>query len=364
MAVFTALRPHNPLPASQAQGYPPLVTSTPTPVSLSGYPGPAATYPIQTATPLSFTVSHNNYIPITVSNLPLKKGMVWNYYGLTNMDPWNVMNIGWFYRYGPSASGAHGPITHIPFWPCSTLTVAYMLTKIPAGYDGYFMWLNEPNTGHESGCPPMQNWEAAANFYIEVRLAYPYAKFIGPHTYHGSPEAHAQAMNWVNEWREAVKNHPLGNNQYPDVAGYGIHPYSTNKNQNEFFVDDYYGQMIAWGEGNKELWVTEFTYCNLSTMADDLEYTVNAFETRTYVDRYAYWVDWRPTPTPTPTPTPIGTPTSTATPGANDGDSENDTPLAPMAVCVEPATNTIALFTGDGYNVLTQAGEIYRYLGR
>ncbi|MCL4870438.1 MAG: hypothetical protein KJ063_15850 [Anaerolineae bacterium] len=99
-------------------------------------------------------------------------------------------------------------------------------------------------------------------------------------------------------------------------------------------------------------------------MALDLEYTVNAFETRTYVDRYAYWVDWRPTPTPTPTPTPIGTPANTATPGTNDRDSENDTPLAPMAFCVEPAINTIALFTGDSYNVLTQAGEIYRYLGR
>ncbi|MCL4869434.1 MAG: hypothetical protein KJ063_10720 [Anaerolineae bacterium] len=100
MVVFAALKPHNPLPASQTQGYPPLVTSTPTPVSLSGYPGPPTAIPTSPA--ISFTVNYNHYIPIAVSNLPIKKGMVWNFYrSQTNSDPWNVMNIGWFHWYAP-----------------------------------------------------------------------------------------------------------------------------------------------------------------------------------------------------------------------------------------------------------------------
>ncbi|MCL4869908.1 MAG: hypothetical protein KJ063_13145 [Anaerolineae bacterium] len=67
-------------------------------------------------------------------------------------------------------------------------------------------------------------------------------------------------------------------------------------------------------------------------MSDALEYTVYTFETRTYVDRYAYWVDWRPTPIPTPL---------TSTPGANDSDEA--IPEGPLAYCARPAENTGSL---------------------
>ncbi|MCL4871721.1 MAG: glycoside hydrolase family protein [Anaerolineae bacterium] len=356
MAVFTALQPANPLPPSQAQGYPPPVTSTPTPASLSGYPAPPATYPIQTATPLSFTVSHNYYIPITVSNLPLKKGMVWNYYlAGTNTDPWNVMNIGWFHRYAPTygQNDYHGPIQFIPYWGCNTLSVEYMVNTLGGDYAGYLIWLNEPDTGMPDGCPPLSDPQAAADFYIAARAGLPYAKFIGPHTYHGNPAAHNRAMNWMREWRDKVRDHPNGNGQYPDVTGYGIHPYSTDPLENMTFVDNFYNQMVDWGEGEKELWVTEFAYCDEDSLTADITYTVNAFETRTYVDRYAYWVDWRPTPTPAPI--------LTVTPGANDND-DSESPLVPMGYCVE-LENTIPLFR-PGFNTLTTAGETYRHLGR
>ena len=357
MAVFTALQPANPLPPSQAQGYPPPVTSTPTPASLSGYPAPPATYPIQTATPLSFTVSHNYYIPITVSNLPLKKGMVWNYYlAGTNTDPWNVMNIGWFYRYAPTygQNNYHGPIQFIPYWGCNTLSVEYMVNTLGGDYAGYLIWLNEPDTGMPDGCPPLSDPEAAADFYIEARNHLPYAKFIGPHTYHANLGAHLRAMAWVSEWRQKVKDHPQGNGQYPDVTGYGIHPYSTNKDNNLLYVANYYNQMVAWGEGDKELWVTEFAYCdtNENDLKVNITETVYAFETRAYVDRYAYWVDWRPTPIPPPL---------TPTPGANDSDEA--ILEGPLAYCVHPAENTIPLFA-PGFNTLSPAGETYRHLGR
>lgn len=47
--------------------------------------------------------------------------------------------------------------------------------------------------------------------------------------------------------------------EYPDVTGYGIHPYSTIPNENLAFIANFYTRMVYWGEGNKELWVTEFT---------------------------------------------------------------------------------------------------------
>ncbi|MCL4870854.1 MAG: hypothetical protein KJ063_17995 [Anaerolineae bacterium] len=93
-------------------------------------------------------------------------------------------------------------------------------------------------------------------------------------------------------------------------------------------------------------------FLNPSIMSDALEYTGHAFETRAYVDRYAYWVDWRPTPIPTPL---------TPTPGANDSDEA--APEGPLAYCVHPAENTIPLFA-PGFNTLTTAGETYRHLGR
>ena len=274
------------------------------------------------------------------------------------------MNIGWFYRYAPDNLGypnVHGPIDYIPFWTCSSHDVDWMLTRVDWDYAGYFMWINEPNTGPQfpGGCHELTDWNLAADFYIQSRAAYPNAKFIGPHTYHGNNTAHQQAMNWVIQWREAVRNHPLGNGQYPDVTGYGIHPYHTDRDQNLFYVDDYYAHMINWGEGDKELWVTEFTYCNAANIAEDIQYTVNEFENRPYVDRYAYWVDYRVTPVPSPTPTP------TATPGANEDSINTTSPTVPLGWCIDPG-RTISLFDPavPGYNTLTAAGEAYRQVGR
>lgn len=267
------------------------------------------------------------------------------------------MNIGWFYRYAPSngpLTNVHGPIEYIPFWTCSRHTVAWMLTQVPAGYDGYFMWINEPNTGPEfpGGCPELNDVNLAAEFYILSRANYPNAKFIGPHTYHGNDQAHQQAMQWVGAWRDRVEEL---SGEYPDVTGYGIHPYHTDRDANLAYVDDYYAHMVSWGEEDKELWVTEFAYCVAATLVVDIQYTVNEFENRPYVDRYAYWVDYREPPVPPPT----------VTPGASDNDIDVEPQTAPLGWCVNPE-NTISLFDPNvgGYNTLSATGEIYSQVGR
>lgn len=355
---------------SEAQGYPPPIT-TPLPEGQNnnGYPGPESNnlQPAPTSPPIIFTASYTTVLPLlAIDNLPEKKGMVWTYYPLTNIDPWNPMGIGWFYNYSPSLQGlniVHGQIEFIPFWHCNNFTPTQMLTRVPATYDGYFLWLNEPDTSPEfpGGCHTLHDPVLAAGFYIEMRQTYPYAKFIGPHTYHGSDPAHQNAVNWVIQWRQEVYDYPNSTRpggiygEYPDVAGYGIHPYHTDRNENIGYVEDFYNQMVSWGEGEKELWVTEFTYCNVQTLTQDIQYTVNALETRTYIDRYAYWQDRKMTPTPTPIPS--------LTPGFDDTFDDTSQPSVPLGWCIDSG-RSITLFDPDtGWTTLTEAGEAYSEVG-
>lgn len=173
----------------------------------------------------------------------------------------------------------------------------------------------------------MQSANAAAAWYLEVRAAFPNAKFIGPHTYHFDDYTHNRALAWVAAWRTAVYN--LSNpHQYPDVAGYGMHPFTNNRIRNLAYVEAYHNLMLSWGEGNKELWISEFSYC-YSQAPENLALTVNDFEARAYVTRYAYWQDM------------------------NDPQAD-DNPVTPT-VCTEP------LFTN--YTTLSTTGSTYSTVG-
>lgn len=169
---------------------------------------------------------------------------------------------------------------------------------------------------------------AAAQFFIDVRAAFPYAKIIGPHTNHGGDLAHQSAMFWVSQWRDDVEDIT---GSYPDVAGYGMHPYHPNPAKNEDYVDAYRDYMIDWEEEDKELWITEFGYCsdNFGTAASKIVNTVNTFETLDYVTRYAYWVD----------------------------------SFGPLAVeeGLVPEVCTIPLY--EGYTILTETGTAYSSVG-
>ena len=339
-AVFLFLIKTSLSPISQAQGYP--ASPANTPESVTGYPGPSSSPVAPTSTPVleNFVVNDTRYLPVLAQGANPRKGMVWRFYsGMlnisgTNLNPFNTVSIGWFHRYAPHNDGMdlerNGQIKFIPFWPCNQFDIEYMQKHLPDGYDGYLLWLNEPETGMGEGCPAMQTANAAAVWYIEVRAAFPNAKFIGPHTYHQDPNSHLRAMEYVDDWRDIVHNLT---GSYPDVAGYGIHLFADNKDINLDYLDDYYDMMLDWGEGNKELWITEFSYClgSPGEAAQELTETVNDLESSPYdyVSRYAYWQDM-------------------ANPLAEDD------PMDPT-VCTEP------LF--DDYTTLSATGTAYSQVG-
>lgn len=298
-AVFLFLIKTSFSPISQAQGYPAPPANTPE--SVTGYPGPSSSPIAPTSTPVltNFVANDTRYLPVLAQGANPKKGMVWRFYnGMlngvgTNLDPFNVVGIGWFHYYTPHLDGMdlerNGQIEFVPFWKCTQFDVEYMQKHLPDGYDGYLLWLNEPETGLADGCPVMQSASAAAVWYVEIRAAFPNIKFIGPHTYHQNLGSHLRTMEYVTDWRDIV--HDL-TGSYPDVAGYGIHLFTDNKDTNLAYLDEYYDMMLDWGEGNKELWITEFSYCGLNAPLN-LQNTVNDLESELYdhVTRYAYWQD-------------------------------------------------------------------------
>ena len=291
-AVFLFLIRTSISPISQAQGYPAPPANTPE--SMTGYPGPSPLPVTPTSTPVltNFVANHKRFLPLLGRGTDRKKGMVWHYYLNTNMNPFNMMGISWFHRFAPHNDGylpINGQIEFVPFWKCNQFNPQYMVDHLPAGYDGYLLWLNEPETGWDDGCPPMRDPEVAAEWYIIARATFPDAKFIGPHTYHFDGATHARALAWVTAWRDYV--YDLSNpHQYPDVTGYGIHLYTNIKDLNLQYLDDYHNMMLNWGEGNKELWISEFSYC-YSQAPEKLSLTVSAFESLAHVTRYAYWQD-------------------------------------------------------------------------
>jgi hypothetical protein len=83
------------------------------------------------------------------------------------------------------------------------------------------------------------------------------------------------------------------------MAGYGIHPYESDAVPNLIYVDDFYNLMVSWGEGDKELWVTEWGYCITQNGAgDQVTNTVTGYESRPYVTRYSYYTNRTPGPDP------------------------------------------------------------------
>jgi hypothetical protein len=291
-AVFLFLIKTSFSPISQAQGYPAPPANTPE--SVTGYPGPSSSPVAPTSTPVltNLVANHKRFLPLLGRGTDRKKGMVWRYYLNTNMTPFNVMGISWFHRFSPHNDGflpINGQIEFVPFWKCNQFDPEYMLDHLPAGYNGYILWLNEPETGWNDGCPPMRDPEVAAEWYLIARATFPDAKFIGPHTYHFDSGTHNRALAWVAAWRTAVYN-LSSPHQYPDVTGYGMHPYTNDLEDNLQYIEDYHNLMLSWGEASKELWISEFSYC-YSQAPERLSLTVSVFESLSYVTRYAYWQD-------------------------------------------------------------------------
>jgi hypothetical protein len=330
---------------SSTQAYP--APGEPSGSALSGYPAPgsgifipagSAYPPPQADPPLTVTVEPQMRLPIV--SMPAqayspKKGLAW---GGANLYPEDYLhfNVNWVFNWHvrPAKDDVTSPLFYshqpgdllpggvefVPMIYCGDTADSdgdrvgnYIETArellgsdeqhVFSTWDGYLLFLNEPWNEYECGevlTEPQQIVEA----YLQIRYTFPDAKLIGPNI-----KEEALEEGKLDQWRTAVHDYTCSPDSvwpefdcvYPDVQGYGIHTYHPTPRENRDAVDLLYTKVISWHpEGGPELWVTEFGYCGDQFepgAAEDIEETVGDFETRSYVDRCAYYANrtdpWR-----------------------------------------------------------------------
>ena len=251
------------------------------------------------------------YLPIFRKLANPKKGLGWSH--ISDNDDVSQLQISWFHNWNSKINYERFVPSHldyIPFLWCDfddktppTNLLNRAINELGTDYAGYLLFLNEPDLGVQYGQCGLTDPNDAAAFYVETRYTFPEAKLIGPHNFH-DVSWHSSAIDWVTEWRQAVYNYTCsGSNPYPnevpcgypEMAGYGIHPYEGTTAENIQFIDDFYNLMVSWGESDKELWVTEWGYCITQGDAGiQVTNTVSEFENRPFVTRYAYFTNRTP----------------------------------------------------------------------
>lgn len=258
------------------------------------------------------------YLPVIfhndLRNSP-KKGLVYYPY-YAPVEP--RFSISWYLNYilEPSPQLAPQRLQFIPFLWCAyppggdhnTDMLAQAVAALGRNYDGYLLFLNEPELGGVYGQCALTDVNAAADFYIRTRQQLPQARLVGPHSaYDDNIKGHT--FTWLHDWREAVRSKTCAHPEYglpcgyPQNVAYGAHLFGESAANNLRLVDELHAQLIQWGEGYKQVWVTEFTFCyDVVGHDQELETTVMGFEVLPYVGRYAFYTnrigpnDWTPPP--------------------------------------------------------------------
>jgi hypothetical protein len=260
-----------------------------------------------------------------------RKGLAW---GAAHLYPYDYtrLNVSWVYNweYRPAKfdatspfSGTHasellpGGVEYIPMIYCVDLNADsdddgvydhleeardYLGTDdyVTSTWDGYLLILNEPWIESECG-GTLTTMREVTEAYVAIRSTFPSAKLIGPNTHHNSLNP-LYPPGKLAEWREDVKAYT---GTYPDVAGFGVHTYTGDPDENLGYVERLHSDLLNWQqqEGRVEpyeLWVTELGYCGDPSdqeAADNITQTVYELEALGYIDRYAYYANrthpWR-----------------------------------------------------------------------
>ena len=268
------------------------VNATPQPEETEPVAAPSP-IPIQTMTPTPAPTNAPTPVP-TVLPQPLnpRKGIAATYAWAYNSG-YEPFRTGWYYTWSlfPGEWATSG-MDFIPMWPCHG-TTEYVVGTLGADYDGYLLFLNEPDRPDQCAT----SVEDAVDYYLNIRTALPHAKLIGPQTI-TSPGG--DFAGWTRAWREAVRQRT---GSYPELAGYGLHiyPLFNGDTDTQTVLQDWCTALNDWGEvGQRELWITEFGVENFDgTPADvqaEVEYMVNLFEhgvDNCTFARYAYFTDRR-----------------------------------------------------------------------
>ncbi len=188
------------------------------------------------------------------------------------------------------------------------LSIPRMLELYGADYDGWLIWINEPELGETYDQCPLKDVYEAAQFYIDTKATFPYAKLVGPNNAFDA-NITPYTLSWLESWRAAVWdltcNHPAAIPcGYPEMSAWGMHLFGESAELNLQLLDEYHTLLVEeWGVADPQIWITEMTFCydNPAHVAE-LTATLDGFESRSYVQRYAFWANRHPLDNFTPPP--------------------------------------------------------------
>lgn len=303
--LFFTLAAYQPAPFLAYPGAPEWIAPQP-------YPAPQPTaYNVSNTSslPPTWIGNYTFYLPLLAENANQKKGLAWGDYGATAQADYELFQVGWYhlYRYWDNPSYPHAVgLDYVRDWGCINVgpSISAVVNTLGSDFDDYLLWVNEPTMPDQ--CYELNDVHLAAQHYITTAHYLPDAKIIGPRMFIDSLGQYLIIVDWLSRWRQRVFDLTCGNvvtytNPFPDVpcgypniTGYALHTYDNTvlpNNGNLKRVDDFYDQMIAWGDGDKELWIDEFGYCKHYGENAGLWTTqyVMGLEARPFVTRYAYW---------------------------------------------------------------------------
>ena len=219
------------------------------------------------------------YVPGVSTDSFSKSGLAW---ATTHCGDQVVLEAvsGSYHRWSPEYNTCPNQPEFIPLWRPSN---SHEWT-FPIDYSRYALFLNEPDGTIPDG-DALTSLQSAQK-YIEFKSICPNCRIIALNLARGDNTSYATA------WRNHV-NQLTGS--YPIVEGYGIHAYGTRIqiiNQ----IQSFRNWMVANGESNKQLWLTEFggAYASNRTQlsANELQLLLNQLDDWDYLNRY-FWFPTR-----------------------------------------------------------------------
>ena len=213
------------------------------------------------------------YLPATNYSPQASAGLAGGWISCSDLATLNLAGRGgWYYRWWDVPDCPPSTAEHVPMWGWPGQGWYY-----GAGYQGYALFCNEPDRPDQCNKTPAQ----LAALWVQFRVLCPYCRMIVLNV------SRCDNTTYYSQWREAVRSLT---GSYPVVTGYGCHSYDTRAGILAQ-VQAMRNWMVSTGEGDKQLWITEFArtwqWGGSQLSVADLQAVINQFEAWPWLSRYA-----------------------------------------------------------------------------
>lgn len=238
-------------------------------------------------TPLAPNENLTYFFPIIqVGEKRTLQGLAKAYGSITAVEA-DSLGIKWFYDYGLRyPSPKLGDAEYIPFFWCdqypslkwpTQYNYFDALANLPDGYDGYLLFLNEPDLrgGDVDGWQCDRTPRQAAYIYKAVRQECPKCIIIGPAPSHID---YLQGWPWLREFYTIIGKMGL---KPPDIAA--AHDYTEQSGDK--LIESLFAVLGQFDGSPEIVWVTEFATCDPVLAHETIEF----YKKDERVERYAWF---------------------------------------------------------------------------